>query len=356
MRIVIVRHGHNVAAAKHRHQHAGAIQRFHARLRAHALLKAAGGFRADAQRAGGHAVVAALERRALKEHRRGVVHDFALLAAHDAGQTRRALVVGNDQHFRCERVRLAVQRRQRLALMRAAHDDRLLAHLAQVERVHRMAGFQHHEVGNVHDVVDRTHACAVQIFAHPLGRRADFHVRDDSGAVARAVGLVLHAHLRVIGEHALAVFREGNLGHDEMLAQHGRAFARNAPHAQAVGTVRENLVFNHVVAKAEHLRDGHAQRVFLLQQDNALVAAMRIQRVRHVQLGAGAQHAAGLHAANLAALDLHAARQLRALQRAAHQRARAHVRRAADDLQRLVPADVHGADVQMVAVRMHFAG
>ena len=75
----------------------------------------------------------------------------------------------------------------------------------------------------------------------------------------------------------------------------------------------------------------------------------------HIFLG-GAEHAFAGHAAQLALLDLHAAGQPGAHLGHGHQDARLAVGRAANDLQGLALANVHGGYAQMVAVGMGDAG
>jgi hypothetical protein len=75
------------------------------------------------------------------------------------------------------------------------------------------------------------------------------------------------------------------------------------------------------------------------------------------ELSRRAQHALAFDAAQLAELDheglaVFARRQLRSDERAGHVDARAHVRCAADDLQRRAGSGVDFADVQAVRVRM----
>ena len=66
--------------------------------------------------------------------------------------------------------------------------------------MHRVPGFQHHIIGDVHDVVDGAHAGRVERLAHPHRRRADLHIFDNARAVARAqvgVAPVSYTHLDV---------------------------------------------------------------------------------------------------------------------------------------------------------------
>ncbi len=356
VRVVVEAARDDPAALQHVHQHARPLQRLHGRGGADALLEPARGLGADAQLAGGDAVVGPLEGGALEQHGGGVVHDLALLAAHDARKAGGVLPVGDDQHRLVQLVGLAVQRGQRLAGVRPAHDDGLVLHLGKVEGVHRVAGLQHHEVGDVHDVVDGPYARAVQVFPHPLGAGADLHVGDDPRAVAGAKGLVPHLDLRVVGKRPLAGLLDGDLGHHEVLLQHRAGFPGQPPHAQAVGPVGQYLKVDDVVAEAEDFLHVGAGGHVLGDFDDPGVADVRVQPRGHVQLWAGAQHAHGHLAAHLALLDLHTTGQMRAVQRHRHVHIRMDVRRAADDLQRLPVAHVHHADVQVVGIGVVHAG
>ena len=65
----------------------------------------------------------------------------------------------------------------------------------KVERVHRLAQFEQHVVGDVDDVADRSDAGRLQARLHPRRRRADGHV-GDRACVARAEVRVLDARRR----------------------------------------------------------------------------------------------------------------------------------------------------------------
>ncbi len=82
--------------------------------------------------------------------------------------------------------------------VRATHDDRRPAgrpipQQVVVERVERLAQFQHDVIGDIHDVVDRPHPGASQPLLHPLGRRPDLHPLDQCRGIAQAqVGVADH--------------------------------------------------------------------------------------------------------------------------------------------------------------------
>ena len=355
MLVVVVMAAYHVARVQQVHQLAGALQRGHDGLFGYAALKAAAGFSADAHAAGGNARDGAVEGGALKHHLTGAVGDFAFLAAHDAGQTRGAFRIADQQIGAGQGMILAVQRAQRFAILGGAYDDLAAAHLVQIKGVHGMAGFQHHIVGDIYNVIDGAHAGGVEHLPQPHGRGRDAHVFDHAGGVARAAGEILHRHLNMIGDIAAHIL-DRHLGQRQLGAQRGRGFARDAPGAQAVGAVGQNFKIGHIIVQAEDLAHIGAQGIILMENQQARVAHGGVQLHRHADFGAGAEHAAAFYAAQLALFDFVAAGQFGADQRHGHQNALAHVGRAANDLQRLALTHIHRAHVQMVAVFMIAAG
>ena len=205
MLVVVVMAAYHVARVQQVHQLTGALQRGHDGLFGYAALKAAAGLSADAHAAGGNARDGAVEGGTLKHHLTGAVGDFAFLAAHDAGQARGAFRIADQQISAGQGMILAVQRAQRFAILGGAHDDLAAAHLVQIKGVHGMAGFQHHIVGDIYNVIDGAHAGGVEHLPQPHGRGRDAHVFDHAGGVARAAGEILHRHLNMIGDIAADV-------------------------------------------------------------------------------------------------------------------------------------------------------
>ena len=76
----------------------------------------------------------------LHQHARRAVVDLGARAAHDAGDRRRALVVLDDEHLGVERADLVVERRDLLAVARAADREPVARDAVEVERVQRLAG------------------------------------------------------------------------------------------------------------------------------------------------------------------------------------------------------------------------
>ena len=112
--------------------------------------------------------------------------DLGDLAAHDPGDAARALGVADERHLRAEAALDAVERRHRLALVRAPDDDPASAHLVEIERVQRLTGREHHVVRDVDDVRDRPLARRHQPLLEPQRRGADLDVLEDARREAQA--------------------------------------------------------------------------------------------------------------------------------------------------------------------------
>ena len=117
------------------------------------------------------------------------MRDFRVGAAHHAADRLGAFGVGDHQHVGGERARLAVERLDRFAGLRAPHDDRRPPRsCAQIERVHRLAELEQHVVGDVDDVADRPHAAHRQPVLHPLRGGADGDVGNRADVAAAQIG------------------------------------------------------------------------------------------------------------------------------------------------------------------------
>src|SRR6185437_4545460 len=99
----------------------------------------------------------------------------------------RAVGIGDQQEFRIERDFAFVQQFERFTRVRAA-DAYGALQLRRVERVHRLAEFQHRVLGDVHQQADRTDAAATQALAHPFRRaRGGVDAFDVAPAITWAV-------------------------------------------------------------------------------------------------------------------------------------------------------------------------
>ena len=175
------------------------------------------------------------------------------LAAHDAGERLDAVVVGDHAHGVVERVGLAVERQQLLAVLRAAHDE-IALHLLGVEHVQRPAAVVGDEVGDVDQRVDRAKPDRLQPLLQPLRRRAVLDAAHEAQRERRAERMGL-AEVELdrdrAGEFALDRLRRALLERADV----GRGeIARDAVDAGAVGPVRRQVDVDHRIVEAGVLR------------------------------------------------------------------------------------------------------
>ena len=102
------------------------------------------------------------------------------------GDRRRAVVVADQAHVGVQRALGVVERDHLLAVARPADHEVPAGDEVPVERVQRLAGQQHHVVGDVDDVVDRALAGGHQARLQPRRRRADRDVLEQPRGEARA--------------------------------------------------------------------------------------------------------------------------------------------------------------------------
>ena len=159
------------AAAELDHHLRGELQARQHEIRIDAALEAVARVGVDAELAPGLRDVERLPQRRLDQHVGGGLVAARRLAAHDAGQRFRAVVVGDHAHGVVERVGLAVEREQLLAVLRAAHDEVALD-LLGVEHVQRPAAVVGDEVGDVDQRVDRAKPDRLEPLLQPVRRRA----------------------------------------------------------------------------------------------------------------------------------------------------------------------------------------
>jgi len=120
----------------------------------------------------------------------------------------------------------------------------------EIERVHRLADFEIHVVGDVDDVADRPDACGVQPCGEPSRRRTDLHVRNGARVPGTQL-LVVEMDREPVGAAAgqrrclFPVAKRQAVGRGD--------FPRETDHAETVGSVRRDLEIDHGVAAVERL-------------------------------------------------------------------------------------------------------
>ncbi len=195
---------------------------------------------------------------ALEEYARHVARDFRRHAAHHAGKRQRTRIVGDQQvggssstSWPLSSVSVSPACARRTRMPPASFDS--------VERVHRLAQFQHHVVRDVDDRVDAANAGAAQPLAHPVrcarmqvdalarrGRRSSGSPRPSRSTDARRCPEP--PRLAIDGFGALRARRRA------------RATSRARPtHRQAVTAIGRDLEVEDVVVETQVLLDRRAE-------------------------------------------------------------------------------------------------
>ena len=245
-----------------------------------------------------------------------------------------------------ERVGLAVERQDLLALARLAHDQ-VAGELLGVEHVQRPVEVEGHQVGDVDQGRDRAQADRLQAALQPVGRgavpEAAEMAADHDGAGAVGLGLVA---VRPLDRTFVAAGDRVGLDRLQRAEARRRQIAGDAVHAQAIGAVGRHLDLDHRIVEAERLGRRRAGRGLGRQVDDAAMV------VAQLQLAEGAQHAVALLAADLARLQRHVrARDVAAGRREDALHAGARVGRAAHDLHQAA-AGIDPAQPQPVGIGM----
>ena len=250
---------HRAGAAAHdlQGQGRGALDRVARQLRVDAALEAMRGIGMHAQLTGAADDRARSPVRGLEEHPRRCGGDARVPTAHHAAEGDGAIVVGDDEELAIERHFAFVEQFQGFAGARVAHDDRAVQGVG-IEGMQRLAEFEHHVVGDVHERADRTQAGTLEALAHPQRRtRVRIQALDDATAEARAIAIGLQfddeARLRLD-------LRFRNLDRIDLGTERRRGIERHAAHAEAVGAVRRQLQLETRVGQAEIFRQRLAHR------------------------------------------------------------------------------------------------
>ena len=321
------------------------------------LLKAAAGLAAQADAAGGTAHRLRGEDGRLQPDIRRRLADGLLQTTHHTGQGDRAIGMGDHQGVFAQGALLTIEGDEPFAgpagpqahLACIGRAARSTGQRIPVEGMQGLAGLEHHQVGDVHHVVDRTHSGPLQALLQPGRRRAHLHTLQ--GREAEQSALFHAGQVRGGGSQRLERRRLRNRVEVCAATAEGRHLPGDAPHRQAVGAVGGDRQLQHLIVEPQgrthrlsHGGDGLEQRI---EHGDAVAAVGQAEFLER------ADHAAAGHAAQLGRFD----RQIHGGEGAADQRHRhmdagPDVGGAADDLQRLSIRHPHLADAQLVGVRV----
>ena len=170
---------------------------------------------------------------------------FRVGPAHDPGDGTGPPGVANDQHVATQGPRLAIERGHRLAVGGTPHDDGRACQAVVIERVHGMAQFEQHVVGDVDHVADGAHPACREPIGQPLGRRADRDLGGGAHVATAEVGGVDADGQGRCGPRGCSVRAHGvgqpHVRLAERLPEHHGNLTCNARNRHAVGTVGRHV-------------------------------------------------------------------------------------------------------------------
>ncbi len=241
-----------LAPARRSEEFQRARDRANGRVEIGAALETYRGFGLEGQPPARHPDLGGLEPRAFERNVRGRSRHLGRGAPHHAGDRDGAFRVSDDEHGLVERTRLSVECREPLAGTRPAHVYLRPGKLRQIERVHGMTHFEHHVIGDVHDVVDWADARLVEALGQPGWRGSDPDRRHRERVPATARVVDRHAHSGVRRRRGARCLRGAGVRRrrPERQVERRRRLAREAVHAQAIRPVGRDLDVDDVVGDA----------------------------------------------------------------------------------------------------------
>ncbi len=313
-------------------------------MRVHAALKTIARIRMNPGRAAGARRAQRIEPGTFEEDIDRLVGDGCGLTAHHPAEANHAAVVRNDAHLFADRIGLAVERFQLLALAAKTRHNRARQFFCVIG-MQRARTVERDIIRHIDQQGFRLNADGLQALLYPVWRRTILHANNDGARKDRAGFRRLELDLDRTGLGA------GHLFHFDMQeapCPGRREVPRDALHAQPVRTVRCHFEINDRIAQAERLGRRHPEREGVVKIGDAVMVLTRLD------LLGGAHHAIALDAADLAWLLVE--REVEPRNEGAERRidsghARAGIWRATHDLLFAVDG-IDRADAQLVRIRM----
>ena len=261
------------------------------------------------------------------------------------------MIVANGHDLAVQRVFLAVQGLELLAVLGKADGEVAALDLVGIIDVQRAAEVHHHIVGDVHQRRDRAQPHRLQPVLQPARGGGVLHIAE---MPADHDGAGIHGIRREVAapddRARIAAVALGGV----QLAQRAEAGRRqvtgHATHAQAIGAVRRDGDVDQRVVEPGIFREGETQRRIFGKLNDAIML------VRQAKLAFRDQHAVGVLAADRALFQVDAGAGDMAADRGEHAlHAGARVRRATDHLHDFL-AGIDLADPQPVGIGMLLSG
>ena len=168
--------------------------------------------------------------------------------------------------------------------------------------MHRLAVFFHHIVGDIHKIIDRTNAVGCQCALHPLRRRSDLYILDNSCAVARAEFRIFYLYLDIIGG-ILVVSGLLYLRRTEFFMERRRRFSGDTDHAVTIDTVGSDFILDDRVVQAQCMDGAFPNDCIFRKYIDSILRSLRVKLSGASQFLDGTHHTVRLHAAQFSCLD-----------------------------------------------------
>ena len=165
------------------------------------------------------------------------IRDLAVGPAHHTGDADRAAGIRNDQGVGRQLALDVIEGLEAFPGKCEPDDDRPFLDRGSVERVRRLAQFEHHVVRRVDDIAHRAHARGLESHLDPIRRRPDLHATHPPAHEPGAELRLANLNAQPVA-HWTARFLDRDLGPPDLGAGRGRDLTRQADQAQRVAAIR----------------------------------------------------------------------------------------------------------------------
>ena len=344
--------GNYFAGIEQLNQLAGTLDSFDSVFCIQPFLKAGRGIGTHTERSGCAAHRGAVETGTLKEDHSCISDDFRVLTAHNTCNCDRLFRITDAKHIRSKSSFRTVQRADCFTRLCAADTDFPAVNTGKVKCVHRLAVFQHNIVGDIHDIVDRTHTGIPDTLRHPGRRRRNADIPDHACGITRAEVSVLNDDLCQISNIAFCFSPDSRFMQFQLFPERDSCFSGQTNHAQAVRAVGCNLEINNVIVQAHFDRHVISRLIVALEDQNTVFNGIWKIMCCGTQFLIGAKHAIGFHPAEGLRFDLNSAGKERIVQGNRNEISLLHILGTGADLNSSALPHIHLADPHMVGIRV----
>ena len=185
-RINIHASAHYGSCSDHFNQLAHSVSSLFAEVRVDSLFVSSGSLRSERESLGSRSYAVCIEVRGFDYDCLRICSDFGVKTSHNTCDRYRLLRVVNHQHSVIQRSFVTVKRNELFAFGCRVNDNLMSCETFDVKSMHRLTVFEHYEVRNVNNIVDRSHSCMNQSSLQPPRRVFHLNVLHDSCNISPA--------------------------------------------------------------------------------------------------------------------------------------------------------------------------